>query len=97
MLTFLPYHFQLLFLSLPFLLFTSLFFETFIVLAMPSLLYTLVLLLPAVVSAGNDWSQPCLDGACAWDAYNASHPNGAIGSALHIVRYHSCLLSTPSC
>ena len=52
---------------------------------MRSFLYSLVLLLPAVAHAANDWSKPCLSGSCSYDVKNTTSPQGSPAGTLHIV------------
>ena len=56
---------------------------------MPSFLFSLALLLPAVVNAANDWNAPCLQGSCSFDLHNSTSPHGGAAGSIYIVRFLS--------
>ena len=53
-----------------------------------SSLYSLVLLLPAMAQAANDWNKPCLSGSCSYDAVNSNKTHTTPIATLHLVRLH---------
>lgn len=65
---------------------------------MRSLLYTFVLLLPALVSANNDWDTPCHSGSCSYHMKNSTHVGTsgmmAIVSLLHLLSNDGLCLTT---
>lgn len=53
--------------------------------AIRSHLAPLVLLLPTVLAAANNWDVPCFDGKCAYDVVSRG-PHGTTTGSLFIVR-----------
>lgn len=51
---------------------------------MRPMLFSFVLLLPALVSAGNDWNTPCHSGHCQYHLQNST-AHGATSGVLQIV------------
>lgn len=50
-----------------------------------SAFFALALLLPAVVSAANDWKTPCLNGTCSYDLHNGTAAHGVAGGSVYLV------------
>lgn len=49
---------------------------------------SLILLVPAVLAAANNWNSPCFDGNCAYDVVSTG-PHGTTTGSLFIVRSSS--------
>ena len=52
---------------------------------MSSAFFSLVLLLPALVSAASNTSSPCLTGTCSYQLQNTTSPHGVAGGSVFLV------------
>ena len=64
--------------------------------AIRSQVAALVLLLPSVLAAANNWDVPCFDGKCAYDVVQTG-PKGTSTGSLFIVRLPGLLDLGASC